>query len=41
MKYEIKDGVLTIDSDHVKANGIPVQTGAEAGRTVYSAVAED
>lgn len=41
MKYTIKDGKLTIDSDKVKAEGIPVQTSKEGDRTIYSAVAED
>ena len=41
MKYEIKDGKLTINSEHLKADGIPVQTSKEGDRTVYSAVAED
>ncbi|MGP1577065.1 MAG: hypothetical protein ACTTH7_06190 [Treponema sp.] len=41
MKYDNKDGMLTIDSDHVKADGILVQTSTEDGRTIYSAEVQD
>ena len=41
MKYDIKDGILTIDSDHLKADGIQVKTSEEDGRTIYSAEIQD
>ena len=41
MKYDIKDGMLTIDSDHLKADGISVKTSKEGGRTIYTAEAQD
>lgn len=41
MKYDIKDGMLTIDSERVKADGIPVKTSKQGGRTVYSAEVQD
>ena len=41
MKYELKDGRLTIDAEGVKADGIPVQTSTEDGRTIYSAEISD
>lgn len=41
MKYTIKDGKLTIESDKVKVDGISVQTSKEGDRTIYSAVVED
>lgn len=37
MKYDIKNGILTIDSEHLKADGIQVKTSKEDGRTIYSA----
>ena len=36
-----KDGILTIDSDHLKADGIQVRTSEEDGRTIYSAEIQD
>ena len=36
-----KDGILTIDSDHLKADGIQVKTSEEDGRTIYSAEIQD
>lgn len=41
MKYEIKDGMLTIDSEHLKADGIKVEESKEDGRIIYSAVVQD
>ena len=41
MDYDIKDGVLTIDSEHLKADGIEVETSEEDGRTIYNAEVED
>ncbi|WP_255822671.1 hypothetical protein [Treponema putidum] len=41
MKYDIKDGILTIDSDHLKADGISVKASKEDGRTIYTVAAQD
>lgn len=41
MKYEVKDGILTIDSEHVKSNGIKVKKTTENGRIIYSAEVQD
>ena len=41
MKYDIKDGVLAINSEHLKADGIKVETSRENGRTIYSAKIAD
>lgn len=41
MKYKVKDGKLTIDTEKVKADGIEVKETKEDGRVVYSAVVQD
>lgn len=41
MIYEIKDGMLTIDSEHLKTDGIKVEESKEDGRIIYSAVVQD
>ena len=41
MKYDIKAGILTIDSEHLKADGISVKASKEDGRTIYTAAAQD
>lgn len=36
MDHEIKDGVLTVDSENLKVDGVKVETSEEDGRTIYS-----